>query len=49
MRACGLGNFIAGIGFHSMDQVRKQDGILDKEDWDIVAYDIYGGWKSVRN
>ena len=29
-----------GLHFHGMDEVREFDGILDKENWDVVAHQV---------
>lgn len=36
----GLWDFIVGLGFQRVYQVWKVDGILNEENWDIVAHNV---------
>jgi hypothetical protein len=36
----GLRNFLIGAGLNRVNQVGEEDGILDEEDWDIVANNV---------
>ncbi|CIM05109.1 Uncharacterised protein [Salmonella enterica subsp. enterica serovar Typhi] len=37
VRASPLRHFRMWFRLHSVDEVRELDGILDKEDWDVVS------------
>jgi hypothetical protein len=41
MSSSGLGNLAVWPGLDSMDQVRELDGILNKEDGDVVTNNIW--------
>lgn len=40
MSSRSLGDLVVGAGLDSMDQIREENGILDEEDWNVVADDI---------
>lgn len=40
MRTLSLWHLIVRLGLPSMDDIREPYGILNKEDWNIVAHDI---------
>jgi hypothetical protein len=41
MGSSSLRDFVIWTGFDGMDEIRKLNGILDEENWDIIADDIW--------
>lgn len=35
-----LGDLIIRAWLHGVDEIRELDGVLDEEDWDVVANNI---------
>lgn len=49
MGSSSLGDFIVGAGLDSMDQIGELHGILDEENGNVVANNIYlMSWSEIR-